>query len=1089
MSANLHRGAIASLVALALVSPRPADAWNSKCSRYENPTARVDDLRLDRACCEGPDAPRGRLRSADHQDEHSEIFRDAVAAAGLPHEVVETTTLRVYTAATTVPASYIDVTEPRCARVPDQDSLSPVAFETATRERVRAFSVDELAMLPDFSYSLWDWLGGNETCPLRGYEAAGAIDCHIASSHMGMANANHFPPMSDRFYARLHAMARARAQRCSEQRDRVPTDQQQRFGEYWRQCETEALALESYAQHYLQDSFSSGHMWERWGPTDVDRFPSLPDEVFSTSLLGASPAPSEKRRLLGVLVGLTAGLVHGVEPISLFSWLPDALCHPYPDVRFTLDSGYAEGAGDTHYWADVRGGGALGGLQRRLVDCAASGVREVYDDLSNTRNGWTPVHGELTSSMATMRSPTGPECAGMRATNAAMFHGMGVDSPVGLTHFDEIAASSFNMLYTMLWAPLTGVASRANLSSRGKELYTTALVRLGGLARLRATLEPDATDIASLQAVDGTERLQMRLMGAERNSHYTDHRDDGGPASLLASYQEPELPWPVSADAVTPEAGARGALIARAFQRAHIGELCATESDAYLERLRAGATARSGDAETDRARCDVCAEVVARHLRIGRDASEYNHTAEPVCRWMPSNTGYAYQTIVGSTTSPRSLARVWCGCQQRVAALTDMGLQPLTIEDGRVTRAGDRIPTPTLPRDMATTSDMRGIVTHSDGTVEVIDMDRGVELDTDANESTMSTGAPPGVTRLNVGSGARGVGVVDRDGESYALIGNETTDEVLVYRLGTREAPRYELCERFNAGRDASRIEDPWDVLVMPDGLRAYVSFRGAGTNLGDAIAIVDIDHATDCRTGTGEIRSHLSGVFGARAGIGAMALSPDGSKLLVTARRAATCTVSVLNASNSGRVDYPVGCDSVILMDPATDSVTPLPTAIPYFRTMPTYYPYAVAWFPDGNNVAFAQFGGPDLWPQIEPLHGGGAVRLGDARTGDITYHASLTGNIIGESLLIEKTGRFVYAATTSGDVVALPGLTASGTRDAFWTDFDGDPENAIHGLPSWYGGCRTASGRCVGGWCPAACTEQIQLNLGSSIRALIRY
>ena len=54
-------------------------------------------------------------------------------------------------------------------------------------------------------------------------------------------------------------------------RMRVPVAQQERFTEYWRQCETEALAIEAYAQHYMQDSFSSGHMWERWGATESSR--------------------------------------------------------------------------------------------------------------------------------------------------------------------------------------------------------------------------------------------------------------------------------------------------------------------------------------------------------------------------------------------------------------------------------------------------------------------------------------------------------------------------------------------------------------------------------------------------------------------------------------------------------------------------------------------------------------------------------------------------------------------------------------------------------------------------------------------------
>jgi hypothetical protein len=155
----------------------------------------------------------------------------------------------------------------------------------------------------------------------------------------------------------------------------------------------------------------------------------------------------------------------------------------------------------------------------------------------------------------------------------------------------------------------------------------------------------------------------------------------------------------------------------------------------------------------------------------------------------------------------------------------------------------------------------------------------------------------------------------------------------------------------------------------------------------------------------------------------------------------------------------------------------------------MPTYFPYAVAWFPDGQHVAWAEFGDPGNWPQSQPLTSGGAIRLADVSTGTHTYHAALRGNVAGETLVIERQGRWVYGATMSGEVFVLPGLTAGNAFDPFWTDFDGDPENAIHGLPSWYGGCRVASSRCVGGWCPTTCDSYSRVNLGAPVRALVAF
>jgi hypothetical protein len=627
-----------------------------------------------------------------------------------------------------------------------------------------------------------------------------------------------------------------------------------------------------------------------------------------------------------------------------------------------------------------------------------------------------------------------------------------------------------------------GAIPASYLSIVGEMIYNRDLVRMTALARLRAA-DPTGrweTDVASMNIDDGTGFTPITLLNTERNSYYTDHLDDGGPVTQQASYQDPDLPWLGTST--------RGDILARTFHRAHVQEFCARTDMALLNRLRTNATLISGDPQTDAAQCDVCSEIVARHLRVGSPAS-YDTSAEPICSYFGSTT-FVYQPAVSGLSNVRSLARVWCGCPQRAAVITDQGLKQIELADGAVRP----VATPTLrlaslPRDVATTSDLRAVVTHADGTIVFADLDRGMELDTDNDPATTSTGAAPGISRINVGSGARGVSIIERAGEAFALVTVGGSDEVVVLRLGTKLNPRTTICERFNVGRDSARNEDPWDIVVLPNGLKGYVSLRGLGTNLGDAIAILNIPNATDCMPMSGEVTGHVTAAWGARAGLGAMALSPDARRMLVTVRRSAGCSVPIRNWDNSGTIDALVGCDSVAVMDTMTDAVIPVPGTLPYLRSFPTYYPYAVGWFPDGQHVAWAAFGDPGNWPRSQPLTPGGAIRLADISTGTHTYHAALRGNVVGESLLIARDGRFVYVGTMSGEVFALPGLTAANAFDPFWTDFDGDPENEIHGLPSWYGGCRVASGRCVGGWCPTTCDSYSRINLGAPIRAMVAF
>ncbi len=306
---------------------------------------------------------------------------------------------------------------------------------------------------------------------------------------------------------------------------------------------------------------------------------------------------------------------------------------------------------------------------------------------------------------------------------------------------------------------------------------------------------------------------------------------------------------------------------------------------------------------------------------------------------------------------------------------------------------------------------------------------------------------------------------------------SSATDEIVVVVVSP-SAKKYPICKRFDVGSDPGKNEDAWDVVVTPDQKKAYVSFRGGISSLGDTIAVLDLAKATDCAATGGEVSKRLKGIFGAKAGIGAMALDPAAKRLAVTARRSGTCTATVRTARfGSTTVEMAVGCDSVILLDTATDTVLPVATSTGYFPSLPAHFPYAVAWLPDGSKLAYAMFQGPDPWPQyagVASVGAGGAVRLGDP-AGGASYNVAVKGIVVGESLL--ATADWLYVGTTSGDVTALP------TTSAFWNDAKADPEISLHGS-AWYGGCHDGAGGVPN---PTACPTA--LNLGSPIRMMLRY
>ncbi len=398
-----------ALLVAALCLGTSALAWESVCTQSADPTVEVDAYPRTSAPACSPDAGpnTARQRWLGVLDEHRRLFELSRQKAGLPASVSATVRLRVFTSSAPVQVGTQTLT-----------SLRPAPFAEATRVQTRAFSIGELAQLPDFSYALWDWAEGHETCPLPGVDAD-PVACHDFSSHMGPVNANHFLPLAGDFYARYHRLALAQAAECAQLRDRLGARAAE-FTAFTDECETLALTLEAVAHHYLQDAFSMGHMWQRWGSAELADFP------------GATPLEQRDR---AVLVALVSGMIHGSRGVlqALPGWtsfdVNDALSAPNANVALVSGDGTSmPGVGDDYLEPllspEYASQAAL------LFACAESGLKQVY--LASGSQ-----HGPLADGTAVLGlvDPEGPLCFGQRATNRAMVEAAAIQFKfVGVQH-------------------------------------------------------------------------------------------------------------------------------------------------------------------------------------------------------------------------------------------------------------------------------------------------------------------------------------------------------------------------------------------------------------------------------------------------------------------------------------------------------------------------------------------------------------------------------------------------------------------------------------------------------------------------------
>ena len=156
------------------------------------------------------------------------------------------------------------------------------------------------AGIPDYSYTIYDWLNKNELCA-AGESPELQKKCHVFfMGWHGNLNSTHFGSQAEKMYKNYHLLALSYARRAKKLHDDILFAAGKKGEEYYRdfikEAEHLALGYEGFAQHFLQDRWAIGHMWQRWGSGEFRELPS-------------------KSNAVNTMVGMIAGMIHGSEAV------------------------------------------------------------------------------------------------------------------------------------------------------------------------------------------------------------------------------------------------------------------------------------------------------------------------------------------------------------------------------------------------------------------------------------------------------------------------------------------------------------------------------------------------------------------------------------------------------------------------------------------------------------------------------------------------------------------------------------------------------------------------------------------------------
>lgn len=595
-------------------------------------------------------------------DEHAELTRQAALIAGLPAVLNETFWLRYpgLNAFIASPVEYYRGLEREKGWLVGPRWL-PQDIQNVDSSTLRPVKLFELAQLPDQAFAIWDWAASQELCPLERSPGFPEMDpdegntrCHDYATRIGLLNAPHFAPQNKSVYEYYHGLALASMARCvSLSVALAPNYQYEDVEAGWaltasrnhtevHECEREALVYEMFAQHFMQDSWSSGHMWHRWGFAEPNQFPYYLDDAHGLSWDDRDHVPTENvagRRAL--VAGVTAGfvgMVHGVKAVAskalpkkkglvgdIAVWAgltDDPLCAPdYFDL----------GAGQTGHvmWADsnlnvypgigdlfgetVLMGGDMNFLEEadRLRMCTGKSLREVYDAGPHAHGEPTPFQGRWDF----MNFDIEQECWSQRATNSSMV-GAVLPAPLSYAPVEAIGHSLGVSLFGTANEAIFGLYSTDNAAAMPndvdrKKFYKSVQDRMiyDQISVADAYLDNAITNPAGnyKQARDplGTQSAKGRRKTVYDGS--VDIRFLGvAPARPLTAHPPARFMDPPS---ILENGGgdAPSELLHRMFWRAHPEETC--EVEGLVGRLRdqciAGAESPGGAPEA----CTRCVEL------------------------------------------------------------------------------------------------------------------------------------------------------------------------------------------------------------------------------------------------------------------------------------------------------------------------------------------------------------------------------------------------------------------------------------------------------------------------------------------------
>ena len=893
------------------------------------------------------------------QSEHWELMRQALTLSGVPPELDDPITFKTWTDGEPVGTRdglFYDPLTPRLADV--------AAFQT------REMTPSEFAQLPDFSYGVYDWVSGNETC-IAFPEEDLADQCHAFTTHTGALNSSHFLPQARAFWEHYHQLALDRAEECAELwLDLGPTG----YADTALACEQEAMVFEAVAQHYLQDAWSSGHMWERFGGPELEDWPS-----------GINGAQA---------IGAVSGLTHGAKAVveDLAAGVPllpqiydDPLCGPHWSAVYEdwETEEWVLGVGDLFNESHLQTED-YDTQRRALLGCSVNSLLEVYRATGQGHGEGSPP----SSSAYEDRDPNSSSCWGQRATNSAMGEAWGLHSgstPNQTAIFTASAPTSqLSSAVTAMFALWVGpILSWKNPGGSLSPQDTIQLQRDYAMntwhIMLESTVRPSGLNVA--------EGDLLPMLDTEPNGFYEEYWQEDPSPILPIPYIDPQGPWGVGAG------DERKVALNLGFFDAHAPDRCSDLEEADL--LELVDAVLYADDHQRAARCSLCAAMLAPHVRAGTGPTDFSEDRAPLCDYTGEDPAFLYSGD-RNIGPPATLAARICGCAEGLGIITrDTGDDTLLfanrIGDALELR-GDYFPTGESPRDaaMGGTGNQVFVTAGEHLAVYVVTEGGEHEVDIDDDLDTMTDGAPVGVSRLELGGAPRGV-ALQHTGR-YGLVA--TADAIVVIDQWDLEVE----ATYAKSFLGFTSQEKPYDIAITHDDQRAFVTAYGAYPHLANEVMVLDLSDLPY------NLALETTFITGGDTQNQFLEISPDGSMLAVTC--------------------------------PEIDSVKVFQTSAPYDKVgnyteeynEQGHYPIAVDWSLESDAVYVGYLSGP----YESSLSGNGVVRKCYIDEPENCEHAVGVTNTV-RDLLVTPEG-IVWVGDDGGNLTPLspelfdPGETTSG-------------------------------------------------------------